>query len=57
MGIYAFAIALWSMAITLFLTGAMIRIWIRSARVDEYAVMGETRLIARRPKGIARPDA
>jgi hypothetical protein len=30
MGIYAFAIALWSMAIALFLTGAMIRIWFRS---------------------------
>jgi hypothetical protein len=51
MSIYASAVALWFMAIALFLTGASIRGWFRSPRAYEYAV------IARRPMRMTRPSS
>jgi hypothetical protein len=48
MSIYASAVALWFMAIALFLTGASIGGWSRSPRAHEYAVI-EMGSIARRP--------
>jgi hypothetical protein len=48
MSIYASAVAFWFMAIALFITGTSIRAWFRSSRAHEYAVIDETRPIARR---------
>jgi hypothetical protein len=56
MSIYASAVALWFMAIALFLTVASIRRWFRSPRAHEYAVI-ETGSIARRPTRMTRPPA
>ena len=48
MSIYASVVALWFIAVALFLNGALIRAWFRSPRAHEYAVI-ETGSIARRP--------
>jgi hypothetical protein len=41
MSIYASAVALWSMAIALFLTGVSIRTWFRGRRAHGYAVINK----------------